>query len=220
VLAVTGVLFLSLYNPADADAQLRPVVRVKAESLLPFGNAPIKSSSLSVTAKGDVICQQCEEACVIFMGQSTCEHRFIGECGNSFAALTRPTTAAKILNVANYAPTAFLAGGGGCKRCGGTSDCHGDWDGGECHIQCGPGGGEDLAIAIAALVKKHHYQLLVELVSQSPAQVTINAQRSAIQITGCNGELIAHFPVPHATSHILASVQSKAAAATMGVTSF
>jgi hypothetical protein len=34
-----------------------------------------------------------------------------------------------------------------CARCGGTSSCHTEWDHGPCHIECGPGGGELLAMA-------------------------------------------------------------------------
>lgn len=45
---------------------------------------------------------------------------------------------------------------GTCARCGGTSDCHDDWEPGDCHIECGEGGGEgegsgDLAQAVEAI---------------------------------------------------------------------
>ncbi len=93
-----------------------------------------------------------------------------------------------------------LAGEYECSRCGGTSFCHTEPDPGPCHIECGPGGGELLAAAIADLQDAidHRDVSGIVRVVHATSLLEFSAREGAIIAAGAchDPDGSAVFPVP------------------------
>jgi hypothetical protein len=74
-----------------------------------------------------------------------------------------------------------------CSRCGGDSRCHTNTEPGMCHIQCGPGGGDDFAAAAASVrtaLAAYDARLLADMMSKrtSGYAVEYNAAGGRIEV--------------------------------------
>lgn len=209
-LVLAGFVALFLGLPTGSHAQRQAAVQSQLSTNVLFAAPQVDP---------EVICQHCEEASVEWMNVTYFEHRFIGDCTASFAALGTTKSGVPIVAASNVTSGAGAAvfESGGCRRCGGTSRCHPGWESGECHIECGSGGGESLALQIAEAVRTKSYGQLSKLIANSQSLASVNLERSAIPVRGCKGNLIAHVPVAPTTSLSLAMMQSQAAPMTHAV---
>ena len=78
-------------------------------------------------------------------------------------------------------------GGGGCARCGGTSECHSGWDAGACHVQCYLGVNDRARIREA--VRLANARAVREILSETDG-IVYNAKRRSLQLRTCDGKAI------------------------------
>lgn len=80
----------------------------------------------------------------------------------------------------------------GCAACGGTSQCHEEWQEGPCHVDCPNAQHEELLAAYDA----RDVERMALLLRSDQTRAYLNVERSAIQFFSCTGDdVIGHLPV-------------------------
>lgn len=116
--------------------------------------------------------------------------------------------------------TCYNTGGGGgtfhyfspgplaTHQCGGANGCHSETMSGSCHSEHLTCDSELAQLYSEVQAGDVTHSELALLLTRFPETVRYNEGRRAIQITGCNGVVIAHHPVRNADGDLLIAIQS------------
>ncbi|MEX0893020.1 MAG: hypothetical protein WEB88_12705 [Gemmatimonadota bacterium] len=111
-----------------------------------------------------------------------------GECNASGLAVNDS-------DVALFVDDAMEESGGGCVGCGLYSDCHPEWQEGECHTPCDGGGGPAsrlLGEDAERLIRIADVGGLADLISMTE-RMRFNHDRGLVQVmSACNSENVDH----------------------------
>jgi hypothetical protein len=174
-------------------------------------SVPNNASTLRVLAVSRTVVTgsvQCK-ACLQMSDEGGDIHEFeVGDAlPEGFAAIKSAKSSLFLPAARTTAPKIAPIGDSEANRaCGGTSECHTDWQSGPCHVACS-GGLDNLALQAVArrTVREGDVQAIARFLQESNGSVRLNVERSALQILGCNGTVAVHLPI---ASRLTASVSA------------